>query len=186
MVSNEQLFINGDIDTLYKRNKRLMYYIANKFLNLKVEYDDLIGCGDLAFVKAIKSFDPDKSRWATFFNSIMVNEILMLNRKLNKQVQIVSLEAPICADNEENVLVLKDTIPSPTDTTEEVINLITIEEILKFSRKLSPRKREILELYMLEMKQKDIGEKLNISQSYVARMVKKICTELRSSYEKGA
>lgn len=186
MVSNEQLFIDGDIDTLYERNKRLMFHIANKFSNIKVEYDDLMGCGDVAFVKAIKSFDPDKSRWATFFSTIMVNEILMLNRKLNKQFQIISLETPICVDNEQNVLTLQDTIPALKDTTDEVINLITIEEILELSKKLSPRKREILGLYLLEMKQKDIGEKLDISQSYVARMIKKISIELRYSYERGA
>ena len=33
MASNEELFMTGDIDTLYKRNKRLMFYIANKFFN---------------------------------------------------------------------------------------------------------------------------------------------------------
>ena len=186
MISNEQLFIDGDIDTLYERNKRLMFHIANKFSNLKLEYDDFIGCGDLAFVKAIKIFNPDKSRWVTFFSTIMVNEILILNRKINKQFQIISLETPICVDNEQNVLTLQDAIPALRDTTDEVINLITIEEISKLSKKLSPRKREILELYMLEMKQKDIGEKLNISQSYVARILRKVCIELKDSYEKGA
>ena len=81
MLSNEELFISGDIDTLYERNKRLMFHIANKFSNLKLEYDDFIGCGDLAFVKAIKIFNPNKSKWATFFSRLMINEILMVNRK---------------------------------------------------------------------------------------------------------
>jgi len=62
MISNEELFISGDIETLYKRNKRLMFYIANKFLNLKLEYDEFIECGDLAFAKAIRIFDPNKSK----------------------------------------------------------------------------------------------------------------------------
>ncbi|MFA9398378.1 MAG: sigma-70 family RNA polymerase sigma factor [Clostridiaceae bacterium] len=185
MISNEQLFISGDMDTLYERNKRLMYHIANKFLNLNLEYDDLIGCGDLAFVKATKGFDPDKSRWATFFSKIMVNEILMVNRKINKQFQIISLETPIYVDSEQNVLKFQDVIPALKDTTDKVINLMTIEEIEILAKKLSPRKREILGLYLLEMKQRDIGEKLHISQSYVARMIKNICIDLKGSYEQG-
>lgn len=186
MVSNEQLFISGDIDTLYERNKRLMFHIANKFSNVKLEYDDFIGCGDLAFVKAIKSFNPNKSKWVTFFSKIMVNEILMINRKLNKQVEIISIETVIFSDNEQNVLTLQDIIPALKDAMDEAINLMTIEEILELSKKLSHKKREVLGLYLLEMKQKDIGQKLDISQSYVARLIKKICIELKVAYEKGA
>jgi RNA polymerase sporulation-specific sigma factor len=186
MISNEQLFIAGDIDTLYERNKRLMFHIANKFSNLKLEYDDFIGCGDVAFVKAIKTFDPDKSKWATFFSTIMVNEILMLNRKLNKQFKIISIETPICVDNEQNTLTFQDVMQASKDTMDEVINLMTVQEILNLANKLSSKKREILGLYLLEMKQKDIGQKLDISQSYVARLIKKICIELKDAYEKGA
>lgn len=186
MVSNEELFISGDIDTLYKRNKRLMFHIGNKFLNLQLEYDDLMECGDLAFVKAIKIFNPNKSKWATFFSKIMINEILMVNRKLNKQAQIISIETVICDDNEQNTLTLQDIIPASKDTMDEVISSIIMEEILNLSQKLSPNKREVFRLYLLGIKQKDIGERLNLSQSYVGRLIKKICIELKVAYEKGA
>lgn len=186
MVSNEELFISGDIDTLYKRNKRLMFHIGNKFLNLQLKYDDLMECGDLAFVKAIKIFNPNKSKWATFFSKIMINEILMVNRKLNKQVQIISIETVICDDNEQNTLTLQDIIPASKDTMDEVISSIIIEEILNLSQNLSSNKREVFRLYLLGIKQKDIGERLNLSQSYVARLIKKICMELKVAYEKGA
>lgn len=186
MVSNEELFISGDIENLYIRNKHLIFHIANKFSNIQLDYDDLIGCGDLAFVKAIKVFNPNKSKWATFFCKIMINEILLVKRKLNKQAQTISIETVICEDSDQNVLTIQDVIVAPKDTMDEVINLIVTEEILIIAKKLSPRKREILGLYLLEMKQKDIGEKLDISQSYVARMIKKICIELKDYYEKGA
>jgi len=186
MLSNEQLFLNGEIDTLYERNKRLMYHITNKFPNLKLEYDDFMGCGDLAFVKALKIFNPDKGKWAAFFSTIMINEILMANRKLNNQWQTISIETAIYVDNEQSSLTLQELIPATKDTLEEVINLITVEEILRLSEKLSSRKREILRLYIIHTKQKDIGEKLNLSQSYVARLIKRLCLELKVAYEKGA
>lgn len=186
MVSNEQLFMAGDIDTLYERNKRLMFHIANKFSNLKLEHDDFIGCGNLAFAKAINKFDPNKSKWATFFSTIMVNEILMMNRNLNKQVQTISLDTVICVDNEHNTLTIQDVIPALEYTMDEVINLMTIDEILELSKKISPKKHEILSLYLFEIKQKDIGKKLNVSQSYVSKIIKNICLELKMAYEKGA
>ena len=186
MVSNEELFMNGDIDTLYKRNKRLMFYIANKFLNLKLEYDELIGCGDIAFAKAVKIFNPNKSKWATFFSKVMVNEILILNRKILKQVETISLETAICEENDQDVLILQDVIPSISNTMDEAINLIVNEEIFILISKLSPVKREIIRLHLIGTKQKDIGVALNLSQSYVGRLIKKICEEIKISYEKGA
>lgn len=184
MLSNEQLIMSGDIDSLYERNKKLMYQIANKFQNNNLEFDDCMGCGDLAFVKAIKSFNPKKGKWTTFFGRIMTNEILMVNRKFKNQGYVVSMETAIYVDNEQNAITLKEVMPATKDTTEEVINLITIEEILNLSKKLSPRKCEVLRLYVMGVKQKDIGERLNLSQSYVARLIKKVCLELKVAYEK--
>lgn len=186
MVSNEELFISGDMETLYKRNKPLMFYIANKFLNLNLEYDEFIECGDLAFAKAIRIFDPDKSKWATFFSKIMINEILMVNRRIVKQVETISIETAICEESDQNLLTIKDVISSKEDTMNEVIDLIVNEEILMLINKLTPIKREIMRLHLIGTKQKDIGVALNLSQSYVGRLIKKICKEIKISYEKGA
>ena len=186
MVSNEELFISGDIETLYKRNKPLIFYIANKFLNLKLEYDEFIECGDLAFAKAIRIFDPDKSKWATFFSKIMINEILMVNRRIVKQVETISIETALCEESDQNLLTIKDVISSKEDTMNEVIDLIVNEEILILINKLTPIKREIMRLHLIGTKQKDIGVALNLSQSYVGRLIKKICKEIKISYEKGA
>lgn len=186
MVSNEELFISGDIENLYKSNKNLMFHIANKFLNLNLEYDDLMECGDLAFVKAIKIFNPNKSKWATYFSKVMVNEILMVNRKRNREVDTISIETVICEDSDNNVLTIQDVIPSAKDTFNEVVNLIVTEEILIMLNKLPLRKQEVFRLYLFGKKQKDIGQALNLSQSYVSRLIKNTCLELKITYEKGA
>jgi RNA polymerase sporulation-specific sigma factor len=186
MFSNEELFMSGDIENLYKSNKNLMFHIANKFLNLNLEYDELMECGDLAFVKAIKIFNPNKSKWATYFSKVMVNEILMVNRKKNREVDTISIETAICEDSDNNVLTIQDVIPATKDTLDEAINLIVTEEILIMARKLSLKKREVLRLYLIGKKQKDIGQALSLSQSYVSRLIKNICLELKITYEKGA
>jgi RNA polymerase sporulation-specific sigma factor len=186
MLSNEELFLLGDIDTLYERNKKLMYHIANKFSNLQFEYDDFIGCGDLAFTKALKKFNSDKYKWATYFSSIMVNEILIMNRKRSKEVQLISLDTVICEDINFNTLTIQEVVPSREDVMEKVVNLITLDEILKEVAISSSMKSEIFKLYLLGVRQKDIGEKFNLSQSYVSRLIKNMSTGFKSAYEKGS
>lgn len=179
MQSNEELFLSGDIDALYKRNKKLMYHIANKFLNLNFEYDDFIGCGDLAFTKALKKFDPDRCKWATYFSKIMVNEILIMNRKRNKEVPSISLDTVICRDGN---LTIKDVVQSKEDVMEKALNLITLEEILKHLENSKAFKKEIFKLYLQGVSQRKIGEKFNLSQSYVNRIIKSMKLELKTAY----
>lgn len=186
MLSNEELFITGDINALYINNKRLMYHVANGFINLQLDIDELIECGDMAFVKAIKIFDPTKSKWSTFFSRIMANEILMENRKLKKQAQDISVETVIHEDINNNVLCLKEIIPSPIDIMETVIDSIMAKEIENFIQKLPHKKHEIFRLHLLGFKQKEIAQKLHMSQSYVSRLIKKICIDIKDAYERGA
>lgn len=186
MLSNEQLFLSGDINTLYERNKKLMYHIANKFLNLQFEYDDFIGCGDLAFTKALKKYDPNKCKWATYFSKIMVNEILMMNRKRSKEVQIISIDTIICEDSDFNTLTIQEVVHSREDVAETIVNLITIDEIADKVSSSSSLKTEIFKLYLLGVKQRQIGQKFNISQSYVSRLIRNMSTSFKAAYEKGA
>lgn len=186
MLSNEELFLSGDIDTLYLKNKRLMYHIANKFSNLRFEYDDFIGCGDLAFTKAFKSFNPDKCKWATYFSRIMVNEILIMNRKRNKEVSLIFLDTVVCKDMDFNILTIQDVIKSKEDVAEEVVNKVTLEEILKSLRGTKTLKLEVFKLYLQGVKQREIARKFNISQSYVSRVIKRMNINIKSAYEIGA
>ena len=179
MPSNEELFLSGDIDSLYRRNKKLMYHIANKFLNLNFEYDDFIGCGDLAFVKALKKFNPNRCKWATYFSKIMVNEILIVNRKRNKELPLISLDTVICMDSN---LTIQDVVQSKEDVMEKAVNLIILEEILKHLENSKALKKEIFKLYLQGVSQREIGEKFNFSQSYVSRIIRSMKLEFKLVY----
>ena len=186
MLSNEELFLLGDIDTLYERNKKLMYHIANKFSNLKFEYDDYIGCGDLAFVKALKIFNPDRCKWATYFSKIMVNEILMMNRNRKKDIQFISLDTVICEDSDHNTLRIEDVVESTEDVMETVITLVTLEEILAAIDNSKGLRSEIFKLYLQGVRQREIANEFNLSQSYVSRLIKNMNLEFQATYDKGA
>ena len=48
-------------NTLIERNLRLVVYIARKFDNTGVDVEDLISVGTIGLIKAVNSFDPDKT-----------------------------------------------------------------------------------------------------------------------------
>lgn len=62
MGKNEELFKKGDFETLYLNNIGFMKKVAGKFAtkycsNSGLEFDDCMGCGDVAFARALQGFD---------------------------------------------------------------------------------------------------------------------------------
>ena len=107
-------------------------------------------------------------------------------RKTSKQKLEISIDEPLNVDYDGNELLLSDILSIPEET---VIDEISDDEQKKIMYKaieeLKPREKEIIKLrYGLdtgeEMTQKDVADKLNISQSYISRLEKKIIKKLQS------
>lgn len=185
-MTNEELFRLGDYDTLYTRNLPFMHKFAKRFSNLPIEMDDLMGCGHIAFVKALETYNADKSKWLTYFSKFMINEILMLNRKVSRQSNCISLETVMITNYEDKEIRLEHQISSRVFVEDTVIDKVTVEQLFNLTKALPTREREALRLHLLETKQADIGVKLNISQAYVSRLLKKVTNELYKQYQKEA
>ena len=106
-------------------------------------------------------------------------------RKTSKQKLEISIDEPLNVDYDGNELLLSDILAIPEDN---VIDEISDEEQRKIMYKaieeLKPREKEIIKLrYGLdngeEMTQKDVADMLNISQSYISRLEKKIIKKLK-------
>ena len=184
----------GDIhatERLIEHNLRLVAYIARKFENTNIEYEDLISTGAIGLIKAVKTFKSDKNiRLATYASRCIENEILMQIRKNSKIKNDLSLDKPLSEDFDGNQLVLADILPSEDD-----IITTTIEEpgdkqiINQLISKLSSREREIMILrYGLmgqeELTQREVALKLGISQSYISRLEKKILFDMKNQLKK--
>ena len=48
-------------EQLITENIRLAYYVAKRFLNSGIEYDDLVSVASLGLVKAAKKFNQEKA-----------------------------------------------------------------------------------------------------------------------------
>lgn len=186
MGINEEMFIKKQFEELYLKNLPLMHHIAKKFANLPIEHDDLIGCGNIAFTKCMKLFDPSKSKWATFFSTVMTNEILMLNRKVSKNSVCISIETVVHIDSTGNTLALENLLADEHDKIAALHVKFATEEVFMLIGELESRNKLIIEMYLSGVKQKQIGETLGISQSYVSRMIAKTIKQLRGAYAKGA
>ena len=171
---------------LIERNLRLVVYIARRFENTGVDLEDLISIGTIGLIKAIGTYRTDKNiKLATYASRCIENEILMHIRKIASQKAEVSLDEPINMDYDGNELLLSDILGTDEDMIlrpmEDDVDLCVLRQALS---ELEQREREIVLMrYGLygykELTQKEVAEKLGISQSYISRLEKRIMLRLR-------
>ena len=171
---------------LIERNLRLVVYIAKRFENTGTGIEDLISIGTIGLVKAINTFNADKNiKLATYASRCIENEILMHIRKYSSARCEVSIDEPLNTDWDGNELLLSDVLGSEDDNV--LFEMEQYEERMLIRRtvaSLDEREREIIELrYGMnggrELTQKEVADRLGISQSYISRLEKKIISHLK-------
>ena len=107
-------------------------------------------------------------------------------RKVNRTQNELSLDEPLNVDDEGGELMIADIIPS----NEEPYDIVELEDekkhLINTLSSLDPREKQIMTLrYGLdgqeELTQKEVADLLQISQSYISRLEKKILKKLKSS-----
>ena len=178
---------------LIEHNLRLVVYIAKRFDNTGIGVEDLISIGTIGLIKAIHSYNPDKSiKLATYASRCIENEILMYLRRNSKTKAEVSIDEPLNVDWDGNELLLSDILGTDEDVIyKDIENQAERLMLGKAMEKLSDRERLIVNLrYGLtspderEMTQKEVADYLGISQSYISRLEKKIIRRLKKEMVK--
>ena len=174
---------------LVERNLRLVVYIAKKFENSGVNIEDLISIGTIGLMKAINSFNVEKNiKLATYASRCIENEILMFLRKNNKIKKEVSIDEPINTDSEGNDLSLADILGTDNDSIFKSVEDSDNKKVLEVAiKKLDDREKTIMQLrYGFngydELTQKEVADKLGISQSYISRIEKKVINNLKKNF----
>ena len=174
---------------LIEHNLRLVVFIARRFENTGVNLEDLISIGTIGLIKAISTYRLDKNiKLATYASRCIENEILMHIRKTDRQKAEISLDEPINTDGEGNELRLSDILGTDEDLIFKPLEEDVDRKILRESLNLlSPREKQIILMrYGLfgcrEQTQKEVAEKLGISQSYISRLEKRILKRLRKEF----
>lgn len=170
---------------LIEHNLRLVVYIAKRYETNPMLMEDLISIGSIGLIKAVNTFKMDKNiKLVTYASRCIENEILMYLRKKSKYKKEVSLDEPLNVDVDGNELLLSDIIGTDDDIVPaEFQRNENKRELMKALTTLKERERMILMMrYGIEQDectQKDIADKLGISQSYISRLEKKIIAQLQ-------
>ena len=176
---------------LIERNLRLVAHIAKKYQNVDEDMEDLISIGTIGLIKAVNTFDSDKTiKLSSYASKCIENELLMMLRGRKKKAREVSLYEPIGMDKEGNEISLLDVIENEQtdvlDRMELKQNVGKLGTLL--DARLTDREREIICMrYGLsgdrEITQREIGNMLGISRSYVSRIEKRVLCKLREGFD---
>ena len=172
--------------TLIERNLRLVVYLARRFENTGINMEDLISIGTIGLITAINTFRADKNiKLATYASRCIENEILMYLRKNSAQRTEISFDEPLSTDWDGKELLLSDVLGTDGDTVMRPIEADVDRKLLQDAvGKLSSRERDIISLRFglggkKEMTQKEVADRMGISQSYISRLEKRIILRLK-------
>ena len=176
---------------LVTHNLRLVVYIAKKFDSPTASAEDLVSIGTIGLMKAVKTFNPEKNiKLATYASRCIENEILMYLRKTSNSKVEMSFDEPLSVDWDGNELTLRDVLGSEPD---EISQSIEYEDEKRLLRKvvaaLPPKEKEIMYLRFglgncSPLTQKQLADKMGISQSYISRLEKRILQKIKREMER--
>ena len=156
-----------------------------------IDSDDLISIGTIGLIKAIDSYNLEKStKITTYAARCIENEILMYFRSNRKNNNVISLNDSIGFDKDGNEINLIDIIQDKSpDITDILHNKDNINDLKLYLKNLTSREKEIIiKRYGLfnqrEQTQKKIAKDLGISRSYVSRIEKRALTKILRSFIK--
>lgn len=189
-------FNDGDLnarDDIILHNIRLVINTAMKFRNTGYEIEELVAVGLIGLIKAVNSYNLSKSKdtmFSTYAGRCINNEILMFLRRERKhfynEVSLDFIIANVFDGKEANWNdILQD------DKANFVSNYEQMEanlEIRRLVNQLSGIEKEVTILYFgfiddKPLTQKEISEKLEISQSYISRVLKKSLAKIKANID---
>jgi RNA polymerase sporulation-specific sigma factor len=135
----------------------------------------------------VGTYQPAKSiKLATYASRCIENEILMHLRKTSAQKTELSFEEPLNTDWDGNELLLSDILGTDSDLVVRPIEEDVDRQLLRQAMaRLDDREREIITLRFglggcQEQTQKEVADRMGISQSYISRLEKRIIARLKN------
>ena len=163
----------------------MMYSILKKYglYNKREEYIDVCYIG---YAKALKKYDPDKSKPTTYIYKCIENELKCCLRK-EKALKRQREEASLDYVYDEKGHDLEDLISNDVDIENDFIEKEQNNQLCEAIKKLSKREQFIIKYSFGfgcdEITQSEIAEHLGIGQCQVSRLKDKILIKLKGMIE---
>lgn len=167
-------------EKLVTDNMNLVHFLAKKFLNTGMEYDDIVSAGYVGLVKAAEQFDEGRGfAFSTFAGRCITNEMLLEARRIRKwkRLKTISIEERVYGNDDGDELKLADMLPCE-ETGYRSVEDADWRRGLEQTGRLSEKERKALLLWMAGWRQIDITKVTRHSQSYVSRMIRNSARKL--------
>lgn len=191
-------------DKLTEENFRLVGYIAKKFMNTNIPYDELFSQASVGFVKALNNFDKSKKingepvKFSTYAISCMTNDILYFYRKERKFSQNnISINTILSEDKNGNSFNLEQILYSnqlerDNSLEDSILKKEDMNILMGLLDELSEKEKYIITYRFgldrgIKKTQKEIAEKVGMSQANISKLEKSIikkCKKILKDKEK--
>jgi len=186
----------GDVfarETIINHNIRLVLYeVINRFKTVNYDKNDLVSIGIIGLIKAVDTFNTlKKNEFVTYASHCIDNEILMFLRKIKYNQNVMSLDEPIGFNKEGDEFILSDVLSDDVDIESNYIENELYQSVRNLVTNLPYRDREIVIMYFgfnndNRYTENEIAKKLELSQSYVSRLIKKIVKKLKEGLDESS
>lgn len=167
-----------------EHNLRLAAHVTKKYENTGLGFEDLFSIATIGLLKAVDSFKVEKAvQFATYASTCMSNEILMFLRRNKRHKSLKSMEDVLTKDFEGNELKLEDLIRDESIESFEMafINADDKSDMRHAMMKLNDKEKQVIEFRFFKgLTQKETGQAMKISQSYVTRLEAKAVERMRT------
>ncbi len=178
-------------DKIILHNMRLvLYQVLNKFAHVPYEKEELVSAGMFGLMKAVDTFDITREvKFPTYASRCIDHEIIMFMRKEKRYLNQASLEEPIVNDKNDGEVNLVGTIEDKNSYfVEDIIENELLLAVKKQVDMLEDKDREIVKLYFgfddnKCYSQREIGTMMNVSQSYISRIIKRVVNAIGNNLE---
>lgn len=162
-------------------NINLIYMVLKKY-KIYSKIDEYYDVAMIGLCKGAKSFDKTRGfSESTYLSRCIANEILMTFR--NKKINTIPLNSRCNTQDIDNTMCLDEVIPDEKINIEnEIITGYEMELLHKNIKSLNPKYRFVIEnIYFsdIKMTQKEIAEKIGVTQAQVSRIKKNAIEELK-------
>lgn len=159
-------------EEIFNIYKNLMYSIISKYnKNVINSKEDLMQIASISLLKALKTFDVNKSyKFSTYLQTIVTNDLNTVYRVVQKRTAIVNSLDDVLPN--EDKLTVKDTIADDINIEEEVMENVVndfIKECLDKYRNAYPRKYDTVKYSMMNMPNREIEKHVSCKRSQISK-----------------
>jgi len=169
---------------VYEQFKKFIHSTAYKYNDSTESLEDLIQVANVGLVQAFNTYEIESgNHFMTYLWSVVAHSMLKHLRNVKRKDK-AKIDNYIIYDDNGHTTTNLDLLTEPTNCEDVAITNIVSMDMKKFINELKPRNKKIIELsYFNNMTQRQIGEKLNITQATVSKIIKKSLKILKTKYE---